>query len=200
MAGTCSAYWIEAAPGFLAILICYIWGQRSAEVEISASTSFSMTSSTLSITTHGRKANRSRRTGAQGQIRHGSARHGWQWDEELKRLDAGAGSICQRQVLQPRSDVCCCAFQRERRRGACTGSAVMCCAALNWRGWRAGVGGSFAVNRELRSRAVGRSVIEKGSSAGLIVTIVFVCSSSANRARLTRAARTKLLRPSRAAA
>ncbi len=93
----------------------------------------------------------------------------------MKWLDAGAGSVGQRQVLRLRSDVCCCALQWERRRGAYIGSAVMCCAALNWRGRRAVVScGSIAVNRELRSRAVGCSVIERSSSAGLVVTIVVV--------------------------
>ncbi len=89
-------------------------------------------------------------------------------------LDAGAGSVGHRQGLQLRGEVCCCALQRERRRGACIRSAVMCCAALSWRERPAVVGGSFAANRELRRRAVGCSVIQRSSSAGLVVTIVFV--------------------------
>ena len=91
----------------------------------------------------------------------------------MKRLDAGAGSICQRQVLQPRSDVCCCAFQRERRRGACNGSAVVL-RRLELEGVARRHQLRQRHPKELRSRAVGCSVIERSSSAGLVVTIVIV--------------------------
>jgi hypothetical protein len=90
----------------------------------------------------------------------------------LKWLDAGAGSVGQRQVLQLRGDVCCCAWKRKRRRRSCIGSAVMCCAALNLRRWRADVSRGGATQKEQRSRALGCCVVERGSSASLVPIVV----------------------------